>query len=227
MELSRSQIDAAGHRIGKAVRSGLQPDDADLGVVTELRAEHLHGALLLQELVVDIRNRLVERLQVPAEFQSLWQAAARPKTVEAIVAKLGRSSTSLSSMQDIIGARLVVPGLAIQDAALEAFVGVAEASGRSPRVKDTREHGDELGYRAIHVVLDWAPRKAELQLRTSAQQVWAQLVEWLDQQAETDLKHGRGPADIQDWLRTISAEIRKAEVEPGYEPVTPPFPKTP
>lgn len=129
-------------------------------------------------------------------------------------------------MQDITRARLVLPGLPIQEAALEAFVSVAESNGRNPRIKDTRDRGDELGYRAIHVVIDWAPRKAELQLRTSAQQAWAQLVEWLDQQLETDLKHGRGPVDIQDWLRTMSSEIRRAEVEPGYEPAPPPFPRT-
>jgi hypothetical protein len=69
------------------------------------------------------------------------------------------------------------------------------------------------------------PRTAELQLRTHVQQGWAQLVERLDQTLGTDFKHGAGPSGIQDWLRTMSTEGRKAELGLAY--ALPPFPEEP
>lgn len=98
-------------------------------------------------------------------------------------------------MQDIAGSRIIVPSLEIQKFVRDVIVQAMEQRGHSPRVKDTRAEGDELGYRAIHVLLDWPPRTAEIQIRTRPQQIWAQLVERIDQTLSSDLKHGNGPAE--------------------------------
>jgi hypothetical protein len=55
--------------------------------------------------------------------------------------------------------------------------------------KDTRERGDDYGYRAVHVVATLDGRFAEVQIRTVYQDVWAQLVE------RTDKTLGTGPEE--------------------------------
>jgi ppGpp synthetase/RelA/SpoT-type nucleotidyltranferase len=66
---------------------------------------------------------------------------------------------------------------------------------RIVRTVDTRESGDELGYRAIHVVVDWAGRFGEIQLRTMWQQTWAQRVELADEIFGTDLNSSSIPTN--------------------------------
>jgi ppGpp synthetase/RelA/SpoT-type nucleotidyltranferase len=141
--------------------------------VRAFRELHVESVIELSESIQNLRQVLLQEFEVPPEAADLWDVAARPKTEDAIVGKLRRSSTSLSSMQDISGARLVVPTVEIQDFVLDLVVTVMSEGGHNPRVKDTRAEGDELGYRAIHVILDWPPRRAELQLRTRMQQGWA------------------------------------------------------
>jgi ppGpp synthetase/RelA/SpoT-type nucleotidyltranferase len=96
-------------------------------------------------------------------------------------------------MQDIAGARLlVVPRIDRQEV---IAAGLADAlADRLVTIKDTRAAPDRLGYRAIHIVVLWDSRLAEIQLRTALQQLWAQRVEQLDREFGTDLKHGVGPA---------------------------------
>ncbi len=180
VDLTKSKVDAAGRRIRRAVRERRPPDSADVAVVSAFRAMHIDSVVALSQSLHNLREILLREFQVAPANAAAWEVAARPKTVEAILARLSRSSTSLSSMQDITGARLVVPTLEVQDFVLEAIRDVMTQRGHNPRVKDTRETGDELGYRAIHIIIDWVPKTAEIQLRTTAQAAWAQLVERLD-----------------------------------------------
>jgi hypothetical protein len=143
------------------------------------------------------------------------------KTVEAITAKLVRSKTRLATMQDIAGTRIVVPTLEIQDAittvVLERF-----RNKDGYVAKDTRENGDDYGYRAVHAVATLDGRFAEVQIRTVHQDVWAQLVERTDKMLNTDLKHGRGPADWLEWLLELSDALRQRDLgKPAPIPPTP------
>lgn len=80
-----------------------------------------------------------------------YPITSRLKTSPAIVAKLCRSSTALSRMQDVAGARIVVPDLVLQDAGVGALHSLlAEAV---IDVKDQRAEPDQYGYRAIHVIV--------------------------------------------------------------------------
>lgn len=228
--LSRSRIDEAGVRIRHVIREGGSPSDDDLAIVEAFRAEHLpivvalHG---LVSLVQESLGRVGEPLQLSGDPHEWFRVGSRPKTTESIVAKLGRSTTRLSRMQDIAGARLVVSSLKFQDIAHEVIrsgVERAAATGvRIARTVDTRESGDELGYRAIHVVVDWAGRFGEIQLRTMWQQVWAQRVELADEIFGTDLKHGIGAREWLQWLKTVSEQMRMADLDYAERPsFTPP-----
>jgi ppGpp synthetase/RelA/SpoT-type nucleotidyltranferase len=137
---------------------------------------------------------------------------ARPlKTREAIIAKLIREKARLNRIHDIAGARIVVSSRVIQ--ALVLRVIMERLPELKPQVaKDSTEHGDAQGYRAIHVVVTTsAPgigeRHTEIQIRTEMENEWAQLVERLDAVLGLDLKHGQGPAEYQEWLREASAVI--------------------
>jgi len=125
-------------------------------------------------------------------------------------------------MQDIVGGRIVVPLLWVQDAVVE---GIAERLGvqsGDPIVKDTRSEGDQLGYRAVHIVFQVHGLPVEIQVRSARQQVWAQTVEFLDQRMGTDLKHGVGPADWLEWLKDLSTSLRNGDLDLPNELPEPP-----
>jgi ppGpp synthetase/RelA/SpoT-type nucleotidyltranferase len=112
-------------------------------------------------------------------------------------------------MQDIVGGRIVVPTAALQERVATQLVDELTTLNNEVRTKDTREAGDRLGYRAVHVMIgSLAGRPAEIQVRTALQQHWAQTVEDLDQSLGTDLKHGNGPTDWLAWLREFSDALR-------------------
>lgn len=116
------------------------------------------------------------------------------KTPESIVAKLRRSSTKLSRMQDIAGCRLVVDNRPRQDEAVEALLGIFPGA----KVVDRRKHPSH-GYRAVHLVVGAEHRLVEIQVRTALQDRWANVVEHLGEEIGVDLKHGEDAPDS-PWL---------------------------
>ncbi|MES1246057.1 MAG: hypothetical protein ABUS54_00085 [Actinomycetota bacterium] len=116
-------------------------------------------------------------------------------------------------MQDIAGARIILPSPVLQQQLLATLKEQYPSDDEFPliRITDTREHGDRNGYRAVHVVQRIEGRPAEMQIRTPLQQEWAQLVERLDQRAGTDLKHGQGPAEWRSWLNELSQTFHRLE----------------
>ena len=79
------------------------------------------------------------------------------------------------------------------------------------------ENGDQWGYRAIHVVVRLDERLAEIQVRTTNQDRWAQIVKAIDKARGLDLKHGRGPADWVQWLQELSDALRNADLGKPYD----------
>jgi ppGpp synthetase/RelA/SpoT-type nucleotidyltranferase len=137
--------------------------------------------------------------------------AGRPlKTRQAIIAKLVREKSRLNRIQDIAGARIVVPDVATQEAVLQ--VTLREFAENSPVIaNDTRDTADSLGYRGLHVVVLIAGRYAEIQIRTALQGLWAQVVEKLDEAAGSDLKHGSGSEEALKWLKEFSERLGRVE----------------
>jgi ppGpp synthetase/RelA/SpoT-type nucleotidyltranferase len=118
-------------------------------------------------------------------------------------------------MQDIAGARIVVPSSDIQDVVL-GVVEMTVFSDRVIHVKDQRTEPDQWGYRAMHVIVRLEDRLAEIQVRTVWQDRWAQVIERLDSAQGWDLKHGRGPAEWLEWLHALGDELREADLGRPY-----------
>ena len=212
---SRNQLDKAGSRVRRAARERVEVPDSVLRTIDDFRAWHLPT---LQEVQRRISGFFHEQTGLGAENLPV---TSRLKTPSAITAKLVRTETSLVRMQDIVGARIVVPNLDMQNASLAVVEGALFANCVQ-HVKDQRQEPDQYGYRAIHVIIQLEGRIAEIQIRTRWQDAWAQIVESLDSSLGKDLKHGRGPAEWLEWLHAVSDEYRKADLGRPY--VTPPLP---
>jgi ppGpp synthetase/RelA/SpoT-type nucleotidyltranferase len=212
---SRNQLDRAATRIRRAARERREPDSSVLEVIDLFRGWHFETVQQVQAVLSEFFHKEVgieeERLPI----------GSRLKTPPAIRAKLVRTPTSLTRMQDIAGARVIVGTLEGQDMA-HGIVTDRLFTDCVVTEKDQREEPDQYGYRAIHVIIRLDDRLAEIQIRTLWQNAWAQLVERLDSDMGTDLKHGRGPSDWLEWLHAVSDEYRKADLGLPFEvPPTP------
>lgn len=212
---SRNQLDKVGSHVRRTARQRVDVSDEVLRLIDEFRAWHFPT---VQEMQRRLSAFFHEAVGMDAENVPV---TSRLKTPPAIVAKLRRMETSIVRMQDIAGARLVVPNLTLQDMALDTVESVL-FEGCASHVKDQREEPDQYGYRAIHVIVELDDRIAEIQIRTMWQDRWAQVVESLDSSLRSDLKHGRGPAEWLEWLHEVSDEYRKADLGQPY--ALPPLP---
>ena len=199
---SVSTINRVGERIRRAVETNAPIAGQDLAFLDLYRSCHYPG---LRELQERLRRYFYKELELDPES---WVLTTRPlKTPQAIIAKLVREKTRLSRVQDIAGARIVVPSLEAQELIGGAIVG--RFPGLEPRVaKDSRFDPDATGYRALHIVVKTrqhgaGARFAEIQIRTTVQEAWAQIVEALDAGFSWDLKHGRGPAEAEKWSQWL------------------------
>jgi ppGpp synthetase/RelA/SpoT-type nucleotidyltranferase len=199
MPISRSQID----KLGKRIRAGAVPT--------------LDEERLIQEYQRSLIP-LLDETKLAAEFAfhavlpgRLFVAPDRPKQLRSIVAKLKRQSTSLSSIQDLWGCRVVVPRATDQ-------VGLI---ARLPK-DDTWRYIDRCekpihGYRAIHCIHRSGHAAVELQVRTELQHLWADFSEKLDSHAAPGVKYGEGSPAITDMLKQTSdliADIESLELDP-------------
>lgn len=164
-----------------------------------------------------------------------YGVTSRPsKTRPSIVAKLRRQPTErLPQMQDIAGCRIVVPDLTEQDSAVAQLRGVLQVVSEIDR-RENPSHG----YRAVHLVVLQAGRRVEVQVRTRAQDRWAQFSEKLAERRGMDLKYGIGDPRLLDllqrgsdrahWVDHVMAEISPAvrihpssSIETGMLRITP------
>lgn len=208
--VSKSRVNRVGARLRKAVLAGerLLPDDLE----TLDAFRRWHEATL----------ELVHAEALDAFRGEALAITGRPlKTPQAIVAKLVRSRTRLSTMQDIAGTRITVPDLETQRAASDRVLELFADRGATID-RDTVEEADSYGYRAIHIVATFEGRNAEIQIRTQAQDAWAQLVEDLDRAMSSDMKHGQGPEDWLEWLILLSDALRERDL--GHPVPLPPNP---
>lgn len=212
-----SRVRRAGDRIRRAAKKEEAPAAEDLQVLKEYRAWHQHPLEKCQRELVGMFHDREAGLD-PDRFE----ITGRPlKTVEAITAKLVRHGMRLTKMQDIAGTRIVIPALELQDPVTTVVLAMFSARA-GELAKDTRQQGDDFGYRAVHVVATLDERFVEIQIRTAYQDVWAQVVERTDKMLGTDLKHGEGPTDWLEWLLELSDALRERDLgRPATLPPTP------
>jgi ppGpp synthetase/RelA/SpoT-type nucleotidyltranferase len=118
----------------------------------------------------------------------------RPKTTGTIVDKLRRQPTlPLGSIQDLAGIRVVAGcSFAGQDRLAAEVARRFPADPRSPRTRDRRSEPSH-GYRAMHVIVSFEDLSIEVQVRTIAQHLWADLMERLADRLGRGIRYGENP----------------------------------
>jgi putative GTP pyrophosphokinase len=186
-EMSKTQID----RLGDRLKKGNITED-DLRLLDQYRRSF---AEIYEFVVGAIRNEL--RLE----------PTGRPaKSTTSISDKLRRESIRLTQIQDIAGCRLIVTDIANQESVIQSLKSLFEET----IIIDRRERPSH-GYRAVHVVVKHSGKLVEIQVRTSLQQLWAELSEKFADVLDSSLKYGGGDKQIQDFLTLTSSAIEHEE----------------
>src|ERR1700693_838717 len=205
--MTKKEID----RLGEALREGKR-DEATLVALNDLYRQYEPTASKVHEVLLSTIQDL--GLLDPT-------IAPRPtKSIGSIVAKLLRQQQAhLSSMQDIIGCRIVVENRVDQKTLLDTLyfaperlaalrewfgsIGILDPQNRPFRDARIfyRNESPRHGYREIHLVVgDFGP-PYEIQIRTRLQNRWAQLSERLDDKYPL-VKYGKGPPSVREALVT-------------------------
>ena len=179
-EISKTQTD----RLGNRLRKGNISED-DLRLLDQYRRSFTQA----YEFVVGaIRKEL-----------GLEPTGRPSKTTTSISDKLRRESIRLTQIQDIAGCRLIVPDINTQESVVKSLVGLFEHT----TIIDRRERPSH-GYRAVHVVVNQGGKLIEIQVRTSLQQLWAELSEKYADVVDPAIKYGGGDKEIQEILEKAS-----------------------
>ena len=124
-----------------------------------------------------------------------------------IIEKLRREKAmNLSRMQDIAGCRIVVERIGEQDRVVKLLLAALVRA----RVVDRRKKPSH-GYRAVHVIATALGKTVEIQVRTSLQDLWAQLSEKLADKIDPRIKYGGGDPDVQHTLSLHSGYVADLE----------------
>lgn len=192
MEISAEDLNALGRRLAAG------PTDADLAGYRDYRRTFRDS---LKAVEAELRN-------IAPGVHAL-QVTARRKNVNSVIPKLSRKQdVLLAEMQDIAGARIVVPSL-IEVEEVYAQIPAEQVEWES----DYREHAVKHGYRALHVVLRPGPGKlVELQIRTQVQNEWANTSEFLAHRFGLPVKSGRGPKFVHEALAQLSELGRSVDL---------------
>ena len=189
MTLSNSEIDQLGDRLRNNCL-----EDVDLEKLHEFRQTYNDIDAQVYKLIKDTLKTSMDKLK-------LVITKRKRKTRQSIVDKLYRQKKlRLSQMQDIAGCRIVAQGGAqaacqVNKQLVNAFEEKQLRIQSKPRNKD--------GYWAIHLVVKINKKSYEIQLRTLAQDVFANLVERLSDKENT-LKYG-GSDKEQPVLKKLKA----------------------
>jgi GTP pyrophosphokinase len=201
MTLSNTQITKLGERLRD---SDLSEDD--LAVLDAFRQTYSE---------VDERAYQIIRDAI-ASLTDLTVTKRKRKTQQSIVDKLRRQpNLRLPQMQDIAGCRIVVQGGIQHAQSIDALLAGAFGQ-RQWEIESKDRHAD--GYRALHIIArsnNMADRKFyEIQLRTYAQDVWANLVERLSDEKNT-LKYGGSEQeqeqDLMKKLKNLAEHFLKID----------------
>jgi GTP pyrophosphokinase len=209
MALSRTQVDKAGRLLrdwwrapsdGAAKHRFNEDELTDaLGVIVDYRSGFQDP---LKKVTVGLR-------QFVARESSEITVGQRLKRTPQILNKLDRfGSMRLTQMEDIAGCRAILPGGAIEVAAVLRRI---RRNWEILRIEDYVTSPKDTGYRAVHVVVRRNAHPVEIQLRTPGQHDWAEAVERWAAQTRLPLKDGAGPPDLLSYLDLVAWGISADE----------------
>lgn len=181
----------------------------ELDVVARWRAAH---AVPLTRVAANLRYYVAEA------SGGSFVVGQRLKRMETIRDKLEREPQMvLSRMHDIAGARAVLADEAAVDRVLRRLR-EQRRWNLMPRTWDYVAHPKPDGYRAKHVVVRKDGLLIEVQLRTTTQHAWAELVEQLDREHGLQLKAGSAEPRVTATLQRASetfAQLEAGELDRG------------
>jgi hypothetical protein len=174
LPISKNQLDKLGDRL----RDADTPAESDLELLGDVLAVY-------DEALQRVSQRLRDMGFAPT---------VRLKSASTLIDKLRRHrSSSLKTVQDLAGARIVIPGrLRDQDHARYQIIHAFEDDRFSPRIDD-RRMTPSAGYRAVHVIVKQDGLPVEIQIRTELQNLWAQVFERLADVWGRTIRYGGDP----------------------------------
>lgn len=201
MEPTKSQINKAGKILRREARGEpvvVADVDKAIGILLAWRAGH---QLPLITASMGLRSRVKT---AGCELR----VSQRLKRVPTIVDKLKREpSLALSTMQDIGGCRAVLGSISEIRKVQKRF----DHKRPPKRVNDYIAAPRDSGYRGVHLIVAYDEHDIEIQLRTQVMHDWAITVERLSGQVGEDLKSGRGPRQLLDFLEVASEAMALEE----------------
>jgi putative GTP pyrophosphokinase len=188
-ERSKTQIDRLGDRIKRG-----HITEEDLRLLDRYRRSFTPS----YEVVVGaIRDKL-----------GLEPTGRPAKSTTSIADKLKRESIRLTQIQDIAGCRIIVADIAEQESVIQSLTGLFPQA-----VIIDRRAKPSHGYRAVHVVVNYDDKLIEIQVRTSLQQLWAELSEKYSDVIDASIKYGGGHVVAQETLRNAATLVAMQEAD--------------
>jgi putative GTP pyrophosphokinase len=215
--LSQSQINRAGKRLAK-LRQMLIAGETRL---RDLSAEEEERYVKAIRCVEAFRSQHAYPLRMTnanlrhyvRDYGSNANVTQRLKKFPTILDKLSRyPAMPLAKMEDIAGVRAVLPD---QDA-VDTVGRKLRKNWTVHRSRDYVRDPKPSGYRAVHIIAIKKNVFVEIQLRTVAQDIWANQVEHDSRTLRVDFKSGRGAEAVHDYYVAVSELL--AMQESGQEP---------
>src|ERR1700733_3753370 len=141
------------------------------------------------------------------------EVAQRLKRLTTMIDKLARERGRVAQMHDIGGVRALLPSLThiylVRRRLLKSWTIIRE--------RDYIAKPKASGYRALHLIVQRKGCAIEVQLRTIAQDVWANIVEKQSREQGVGFKFGAGDADVHAVFVALSdtlARFDRGELSP-------------
>lgn len=133
------------------------------------------------------------------------EVAQRLKRLPTIVDKLEREQGRVTQMHDIGGVRALLPSLRH----VYALSRRLRKTWKIVRVRDYIAGPKSSGYRALHLIVNRSGFAIEVQLRTIAQDIWANVVENQSREHGVGFKFGAGPTGIHAGFVALSEVLAR------------------
>lgn len=204
---SKSEINRCGSYLSRFMFDQSHPEyvldgeklEHSFTVVTQFRSAHSYP---LTKVVNGLRS------MVSTEGGEIV-VSQRLKRLPRIVRKLHRMDTNLARLEDIGGCRAVLangPELLRVERRLRK-----RWASQIVRDRNYIEDPKDIGYRAVHLVVQRDGRRIEVQLRTVGQQQWADAIESIDARLGLTMKDGDGPDDLVRYFNLAGSVIHARE----------------